>query len=150
MIKAKRKIIVESQEDIKLNITGITLLDKIEYKKARMNVPKHDKWWWLRTGAFASKYVTNVGSDCSFHDSIVCNHDGGVRPALIFSPSSSLLHTGDKVYLWDYIWTVINEDGMMLCDSILDERRFDAESNDYETSEIKKYLENWLTKHMKR
>ena len=71
-----------------------------------------------------------------------------MRPALIVNLESSNLADGDKIKYRGYTWTVILGK-YALCDSIInkqpyrEDRRVDN-ANDYEKSDIKKYIEDWL------
>ena len=59
----------------------------------------------------------------------------------------SNLEIGDKLTLFGYHWTVVL-DGLALCNTGIGQRRFDPESNDWETSELKEWLEGWLKERM--
>ena len=147
-MKAKKFIITKKEIDI--DIEGITLLSIEEYEKCKDIIPKINDWWWLRSPGYDSRSAANVSNDgsvFSFGD-FVCNDFYAVRPVLIYK--SSNLQNGDKIKFADYCWTVISEN-MMLCDEVIGHTCFRNDwladdSNDYEKSDIKVWLEDWLEK----
>ena len=144
------KAYIMTKKEIDLVISGITLLSVEEYLQCRNIVPITHCWWWLRSPGLSSSYVADVSIDgsVSYYGYSVYIGYGAVRPGLVFNSKSSNLQIGDKIELANYTWTVINND-MMLCDESIgntcfrkDWRAYDA--NDYEKSDIKVWLENWL------
>jgi len=70
----------------------------------------------------------------------------GVRPALILNPKSSNLNDGDVIKAFDHRW-YFQDNLALLMDEPLIKMPFNADEskgNDYETSDIKKWLDNWL------
>lgn len=127
--------------------------------------------WWLRTPGLTRKaaYVFPDGKintdgayvDCGISQSI------GVKPVLTVANLTELkLGRGSKVNLAGLTWTVINEQ-MLLCDHIVgtlnfrdygscNDRYYEIESrntipveelNDFEHSDIKKYLDRWASEN---
>lgn len=139
------KAVYQPQE---VEITGITLLSREEAEALPVEMRTKGNRWWLR-----SPYKRH-GDGAGFVGLRgILNYSGvvieyvGVSPALILNPESSNLVPGDRFRLWGYNWTMITED-KALCDKWIAERRFDAKSNDWEKSELKAWLEDWLMERM--
>ena len=134
--------------DISLDITGITLLSIEEAKALPKKIRDIGKFWWLRSpgnGINSAVYVECDGDvyPCGYN----VEKEYGVRPALIINLESSNLKIGDKFKLAGQTWTVISE-RYALCDGIIGKHTFRNEwrasdANDYEKSDVKKFLENW-------
>ena len=67
----------------------------------------------------------------------------GVRPLLITNIKSENLKLYDICKIFDINWYYIGE-GKFLCQDIVDYSMFDLESNNYEKTYIKKYVDYWL------
>ena len=142
--------IIKTIQPIELDITGITLLSAEEAKEVPEDLRVIREWWWLRSPgyyAYRASLVTNDGYvDTDGHT--VDDHDNAVRPALRVSNLNSVnLQIGDEVALADHTWTVI-PGGMALMNDIIGyypfRKDWQAEdANDYEKSDVKKYLEAW-------
>lgn len=142
------KIIVTTQ-DLEVNISEVTLLSRDEYVNYKNNISKLDQWWWLRSPgdyyySAALAYTDGTICDCS-----VINDIGGIRPALKFSNPN--LQIGDRFFAANYNWTVIGE-GIALCDECVGQIAFRADwrandANDYEASDVKKWLDRWCEKN---
>lgn len=132
-----------------IKITGITLLSTEEAENIPIKLRSIGDFWWLRSPGYFESNVATVRGDgrISLKGYYVdCKHYG-VRPALIFDPASSDLQIGDKFDMAEHKWTVIAKD-KILCDDIIGQRAFREDweikdANNYETSDIKIYLENW-------
>lgn len=153
------QIAVEIKKANWLNIhcenTEITLLSTEEYESARKFIPRlrTGKRWWLRTPSEFYKRVITVYPDWLYNGDIdylgtevICYSD--VRPALKFRDTDSAsLQIGDKILFAGYIWTII-ADNIALCDDIIASCKFNSEEryndNDFDRSEIKQFLINWL------
>ena len=135
-VKGTKTLNVET--DIK--ITGITLLSIEEHEKYEDKIPLNAGWWWLRSPGDYPDDAASVNYDGSvYYDGHrVSRGRGGVRPILkgVFADINGFEFA-------DHSWIVLAED-MAICKDNIGLRRFDAESNDYEKSEIKQWLENWL------
>jgi len=150
-MKAEKMIRIIEPIDIEIN--GITLLSIEEYEACKYIIPNINFWWWLRSPGYSSinaANVSNVGNVSDFGN-YVNYDDRAVRPALIYE--SSNLQIGDKIKIVGYNWTVIS-DSMILCDDVVgftyfrkDWRANDA--NDYEKSDIKKWLNDWWKERIK-
>lgn len=149
MIVEKIIITTEKQE---LNITGATLLSIEEYRQCKDLIPRVNKTWWLRSAGYDVDLAACVfGEDGNVGEGgFRVFHEFGVRPALtILNLESSNLQIGDKFTFAGHIFTVIS-DTYALCDDIIGECDFRENwraknSNNYETSDVKKRLENWYS-----
>ena len=138
------------KQQIDIEIKGITLLSLDEAVQVPIEKLAIGSWWWLRSPGNDSNLVAGVSLDgwVGMIDNIVYYTDVVVRPALkITNPVSANLEIGDRIDALGYTWTYVL-DGMALCDSSIGYHRFDKVSNEWETSELKRWLENWLTKKM--
>ena len=143
------KLII-SKEPIELEIDGVTLLTVEEAKALTDKQRYQTASWWLRSPGnndYNAAFVVG-GSGFVYVFGIIVDKEFGVRPALQISNLTSLnFEIGDKFDFANYTWTVISED-KALCDDIIDNSAFRKDwkakdANDYEKSDIKKYLENW-------
>lgn len=131
-------------------VTGVTLLSKKEYEGNfnLVELPPDDNWWWTRTVAYGTHVVCvveNVEGRICFADV----GDGGIciRPALKCDLSAAGLKPRDKVVLKGQSYTVLRGNLLLKDESIgKDCFREDWEALDanvYETSDVKKYIEEW-------
>ncbi len=132
------------------DILEITLLSAEEMDAAKENIPIFEGWWWLRTPGARSDYVrcVNPEGDIDNDGRFVCGDMVGVRPALRIRPASADLPIGSKFLFGELSWTVIAP-GLALCDGYLCTMYFrkfyqEADANMYETSDIRKYLNEWF------
>ena len=120
----------------------ITLLTKEEYEAYKEQIPLIYDWWWLRSPGGSSNYAAGVGSGGSVDD----GGDGvndvtvAVRPAL----KSKIidLQIGEKFIALGNRWVMIG-DGFAISEDVITHQRYDSESNVWETSELKAWLEAW-------
>ena len=120
----------------------ITLLTVEEYRKYKSAVPNIEDWWWLRSpGCDDSRaaYVCPKGAVLSRGDGIRSDDDA-VRPAL--KSDEIILAVGEQFIALGNRWTVIGP-GVAISNGIIATRRYDSESNVWETSELKAWLEAW-------
>ena len=142
--------IITTTLPMEIDVTGITLLSIDEYEKMRNVIPHMHDFWWLRSPGNDSGHAAEVSNDGTV------NEDGSnvnyslncVRPALILDPKFSNLEIGDKFKLKNYVWIVISE-RYAICDTAIGCHCFREDwtaddANDYEKSDVKKYLERWL------
>lgn len=133
----------------------IFLLSVAEYWRLRENIPLINCWWWLRSPGSDSCSAVDVRDDgsvclngCNVHDG-----SGAVRPALkISNLESSKLEIGARFVAYDFPWIKISED-LAIAEVPISFRRFNQvsrdhngvleESNDYETSDIRRFLLDW-------
>jgi len=142
------------------DVEGITLLSTEEAEKLPRWLLANGNGWWLRSPG----YVRN-GAACVFTDGTVFRlgfdvhyDDICVRPVikvnlkpylpLIVKGRIQPLVIGETVRVFFKQAQYIGNDMVLLCESIAF-HRFDEKSNDYENSEIKEFLENWLKEQLK-
>lgn len=136
-----------------LDVTGITLLSIEEYEAAKEFIQLIHCWcwWWLRSPGYYSRlaaYVNDFGRVYT-RGFYVNSTYIVVRPALRIANLNSLdLNTGDQIIgLAGHDWTVISDD-MAICNDGIGEHCFrkdwrEPDANDYEKSDVKKFLETW-------
>ena len=125
------------------NSEEITLLSKDEYFKNKELIPLVKGGWWLCSQGDLDDLAAYVSgrsggirvTGCYVGDTL------GVRPALKIEHYEHL-KPGEKVIIKDLSFTILN-DGILLCDTIVSKVMFDETSNNYDTSYIKTWLENW-------
>lgn len=153
-MKAKKQII--TTQDIDIDITDVTLLSIEEYEDNEDIIPlvDVDNLYWLRSPGsdrYAAACVCDDGS-ADYYGSIVCIGFNAVRPVMRLSESEiSGLSAGDKIEMAGYTWTILHG-GLALCDAIVGRTAFRKDwqaedANVYESSDIKKWLENWATEN---
>lgn len=148
------KIDVDKIIETGIDIKEITLLSIEELNSLQVPVPteiipcwmhhKEDGWWLRSTHDGYGMTVTND------KDRIVVkkpmSHYCGVRPVLKVDRLSSDLQIGDNVRIFGYTWTVVSHK-LILCDMIVGQTVFkhprSDDSNSYEISDIKKWLDKW-------
>ena len=143
--------IITTTEPIDIDIQGITLLSVEEVEQLPDEMRTATETWWLRSPGDIDDGAADVfgdDGDVNVYGNYVRN-TLGVRPALIISNlESSNLEEGDKIQYRGYAWTVILGK-YALCDSIIAQKQFREDwkaddANDYEKSDVKKYIEDWL------
>lgn len=139
-------------QELNLEITEATLLTIEEARKLPERLRRYDEWWWLKSpGRFSGQvtFVDDGGFVNSFGDHAFV--DNVVRPVLIISNfDSSNLQIGDTFEFGDENFEVISN-GKAFCLGDIDYKEFredlDApDANDYEKSDIKKYIDKWFEK----
>ncbi len=133
-------------------ILGISLLSVTEAMAADNNIPLVAAYWWLRTPSYdhMTAVVSNDGSVIT-NGGNVDNAHFAVRPVLYADmESESVLPIGEKILFGDRIWTHIAKN-VFLCDEVIAWMAFRkdrkaADANAYEASDIKKYLDTWLSR----
>ena len=131
------------------DISEITLLSIREWNKAKeiKSVPRFIGWWWLCSPGYYSTLATCVyGSSITNDYGDDVKYDfGRVRPA--FKIPNLKLEIGSKIFVENTLCTVIDTD-YALSDIAVCQHRFDKKSNDYETSEIKQFINSDEFKEM--
>ena len=139
----------------------IFLLSGSELQKYLRYLPmkKHRKckykgeyeWWWLRSpGSFPGMVAIVNVKGILFHDShgVLADRNSGIRPAMYISPMYlATLKRTKKGYIQfgGKKWLVLDEEsGLLLSKGAVDVRPFDKVSNNYENSDIRKYLNDEL------
>jgi hypothetical protein len=128
--------------DLYTGVYEITLLTAEEYERYEPKIPTINDRWWLRSpgsGQLYAKYVSDAGGVPNYGDRVNTD-DGAVRPAL----KSEIidLPIGERFIALGNRWTVIDT-GLAISNESVAHRRFDCESNDWETSELRAWLEDW-------
>jgi len=138
------------------DITGATLLsieeasEYLTYKER-----KYDFWWWLRSPGDDSDCAANVDTSGSISDygNLVSYGNVYVRPALqIKNLKSTNLLVGDTFRIIEYEFKVISNDLAWMYDSHIGQYPFNKNSeggNDYNTSDIKWYVDKWFNAFIK-
>lgn len=123
----------------------ITLLTAEEYKAHKDAIPPLRCYWWLRSPGYYDDYASIVCDDGYVYlaGHSVYDDDVAVRPALkISDPDSSNLQIGDTLTILDNLWTYIGG-GLAISKYLIAQHRYDSDNNDWETSELKAWLEDW-------
>ncbi len=140
-------------EDMMPYITGAKLLSAKEARNLDKEILKADKDWWLGSCGHFDYYAACVYGDDSYvsiYGENVCL-SCGVRPALeISNLNFSIYQIGDAFSFGDHSFTVISEK-YALCNDMIGECAFRKDwevkgSNDYEVSDIKKFVDDWFAK----
>lgn len=150
-------VIKKRYDTADLEIVGATLLSVEEVELVPKNLRSHSSWWWLRSPGDYSDIAADIdrgGSVHLFGNFVNCSNDA-VRPALkIKNLKSSNLKIGD-VILFDNREFEIVSDGLAFCKTDIAHRCFNSDckkkdANVYETSDIKKFVDKWFEKNMKK
>ena len=128
--------------DLKHEDYTVTLLTKEEYNKYGERIPMVKDWWWLRSPGYYSLYAAYVNFGGSVYDDGSNVHDDshGVRPAL--NLTSLNLPIGEKFVALGNRWVMIDEN-LAISEDVITHRLYDTESNGWETSKLKPWLEQW-------
>lgn len=141
IVEKKTVIYVETELEIK----GVTLLSTDEAEVLPLRLRKYNNWWLRSPGffSFTTAIVHDDGSiDINGNDTDYGS--GVIRPALKISKlEASGLEIGD-VFLFDDKEFEVISDSLAFCTTDIGKHQFDANSNDYEKSEIKKYVDEWF------
>lgn len=132
--------------DIHKTVDEIFLLSVDEYRKYIDVIPQIENWWWLRTPGAYEKYVAMINRNGSITERgeyvnfcWMC-----VRPALTITDDDFVkLKVGERYAKYDFPWIKI-DNTLAIAEVPIGFRRFDTESNDYEKSEVRQYILNWL------
>jgi len=133
------------------DIEGIYLLSEEEAQNIPSWILACGGSWWLRSALALYSYgAWYVNGYYGYLDNDDYSATNLVRPAFsITNLDNQGLEIGETVKVLGRIAQYIGNNSVLLCDGI-GERRFDGESNDYEKSEIKRYIESWLAKELKK
>ena len=140
------KIIIKQEN---LEISGATLLSVEEAEKLDSACLKADSLWWLRSPGICFIFAACVDGGSVSEDGLHVGRELAVRPALIISNLGDF-KVGDKFTVGEYAFTIISDE-YALCDDIIGDSPFrenDKADNadDYEASDIKKYVDDWFEK----
>ena len=128
--------------DLKHGEYEITLLTVEEYERYKTQIPHVNVWCWLRSPGDDQNYAASVFDDSDVYGIVdhVINAFYAVRPALRSEIID--LPIGERISALGNRWTVINT-GLAISNEVVARKRFDGNSNVWETSELKKWLEEW-------
>ena len=128
-----------------LEIKGIFTLSDVQYEAYKHIIPSVPERWWLQTAASDSntlvKTINNYGDEVLFP---CTNETVYVRPALIINGP---MPVGCIVEFAGVKWTVVSsiyKTVVAVCNNVIAQRQFDFNSNEWETSELKAWLEEWV------
>ena len=130
-------------------IKEIAVFSVEEYNKYKSLVPVIKSFWWLRTPACLVRRVCCVQNDGNI-DNIGCeiSYKVGVRPVCVFDIKFAdpvfWYKIGSKIKYGKYNWTVVdiqNSELFALCDDIIGFHCFDEESDAWQESRLKTWLE---------
>ena len=135
----------------------IFLLSIEEHKKYKDKIPLVRCWWWLRSPGDSSRSAADVdldGSVYGFGSYVHCSNLA-VRPALRLE-NRELGHfnlvdpsfCGQRLIKYNFPWIYIG-DGLAIAEVPIAFKRFDEKSSDYENSEIRRFLLDWLKERMR-
>lgn len=103
-----------------------------------------DSWWLRSPGTFCGAVEVDENGNVNYFGLKVDYNRGGVRPALKIENLDLLnLEIGETVKALGLMAQYIGDNSVLFCESIA-EHRFDSKSNDYEISEVKRFIEEWL------
>lgn len=147
--------IVKSTVEEELEITKATLLSIKEAEEYLTNEErKYERWWWLRSPSSYSGYTAGVNSNGNIYNrgSRVTYINDCVRPALqITNLESSNLKIGDTFKISDYEFKIISKELAWMYKQDIGRHAFNTdykeenkEGNNYETSDVKKYVDKWF------
>lgn len=131
-----------------MTIKNITLLTTKEYEAFRGIIPSVGKSWWLKDrGSEGSPAL--VLSNGDVFPWTLSQAEKFVRPALHISGVQHQI--GEKVAILSHTWTVLsvtNDITLVICDDVITMRAYDSADRNWENSDIKRWLEQWLKKRL--
>lgn len=136
----------------KNNIEGITLLSIGNIAKLPTWLLANGTIWWLQTPGYLPHDVAFVNCAGSYDASGACVNDNNVcvRPAIKIDVRPYLpLVIGETVLVLGREAQFVGNGMVLFCEPI-DHRKFDNETNNFNKSELKEYLEGWLKKEMEK
>jgi len=150
-IKELEKYVKELDKPVGYKDDEIFLLSIEEYERYMTNIPIINTWWWLRSPGYHSKGAAGVssGGDLDVYGCYVLDADGAVRPALRYSNLKSKIVKSeiakDRFIFNDFPFRIIDEDNeIAIAEVPIVFDKFDNESNDYENSDIRMRLLDWV------
>ena len=134
-------------ETVELQIKSATILSTDEVLKLPVAIRRTGYWWWLRSpDSRDAHYVAAVMSDG--HISPFCFHvsaDYGVRPAFVVSNLEDFnCVIGDTITIKSKRYVVIDTNKILYNDEPVRCQFNGKNSNDYETSDLKQFVDGWL------
>lgn len=147
--------LITKTESVKLDIIEATLPSIEEVKVFPKELRQYHNWWWLRSPSnnyFHSAACVNYDGSINCVGTIVCDNDIAVRPILrLANLNDTTLKIGDKFVFKDKTFQIVSDD-IAFCLEDIGTSRFNKDymkklANDYEKSDIKKYIERWFNAH---
>lgn len=120
----------------------IFLLSTEEYEKYKDKIPHINSWWWLRSPSSSSTraaYISIDGNATKYGASV--NYIRAIRPALRCIAGQWKV-ADNRIFRCGMTWIKIDEN-LYIAEVPIAFRRFDGDSNNYQTSEIRQFLLNW-------
>lgn len=120
-------------------VDEIILLSVEEARKIPQNILACGDWWWLRSSGHRQGDAALVSRGGIVHPRGYCvNFDYcAIHPAFRLNNLNAKIY--DKVMIGKTWCTVIDE-GLALTDYSICKRRFDEKSNNWESSELKEFI----------
>ena len=142
--------ITKNTSELGLDISKATLLTVEEVRKLPERLKRYNDRWWLRSPGSYSCHVAIVNYSGSIDYEASCINVI-IRPVLIISNLESTdLEVGDTFEFGNKEFEVISNDKAFCLTDIgrsvfRDDWKAD-DANDYEKSDIKKYIDEWFEK----
>lgn len=152
----KLKTIRKINDETELNITGATLLSIEEVVALPYYLRAYKNWWWLRSPGRQSynAVLVNKGGRIYGYGYPVGIDDDAVRPVLqISNLEPTNLKIGDSIFFGEKEFEIISDE-LAFCKTDIGICCFreDCEAedaNDYEKSDIKKFVDKWFERALK-
>lgn len=122
-------------------IDHIDLLSVEQYQKHKEQIPQTHQFWWLSSPGIKKLYACDVMPGGNVDYSVPIKTVGGVRPVLYIAGLDTDI--GEEIEIFNRKWTVLNEH-LVLCNSLIADYIFDSRDNNWNSSELKGYLNMWL------
>ena len=120
----------------------IFLLSAKEYEEHKSKIPcLHE--WWLRSPGSGQDYIAFVlGRDSVGYTNDIASNNGCVRPAIRYNEFKHTKVNETTVCALGVTWKIL-DDNIAIAEMPIFYSRFDARTNDYEQSEVRKKLLAW-------
>lgn len=120
-------------------INEITLLSIQEAGKVPISILACGKWWWLRSPGYYEYTAISVLNSGLIDENgrIVGAVSTPVRPAFRINNLESEI--GSKIIVGK-TWCTVVDEGLVLADNPICNHRFDKNSNIWESSELKEFI----------
>lgn len=152
----KVNVIKKRNDTVDLEIVGATLLSVEEVELVPEFLRPYEGYWWLRSPGDLSDSAAcvSVFGSVDYAGDYICGDYVAVRPALIIKNlKSSNLKIGDIIFFGDKTFEIIS-DTLAFCTTDIGRNCFNSDyekedANIYETSDIKKFVDDWFKKSKK-
>ena len=137
-----------------LRIVGATLPSIEEASQLPLELRFYNNWWWLRSPGSYSNFAAVVRNDGSISEvGNTVDASNAVRPVLHIDIKSSRFKVGDT-FLFGGKYFYIITDELEFCQTAIGTREFREDwkaedANDYEKSDIKKFVDCWFSEAIK-